>query len=122
MKIFVTSSSWNQAKTLAAILKSLDHEVTSDWHNRPYFPTASYDEPMRELIATDARKLIEKSDALVVFSTDEPVPGGKFVDVGIALGSGKKVFLIGHRENLKMWDSAIRAFGSVNEFLEFISG
>ena len=58
------------------------------------------------------------SDAILMFSAPRRVPGGKFVELGIALGAGKKVFLIGHRENFLMYHGDIKKYDSIEDFIK----
>ena len=83
---------------LAEAIEDLGHEVTSRWiegHGQPDGDSALYD-------LTD----VVVADALVLF-TEEPtahVPfaarGGRHVEFGYALRAGKRMFIVGPRENI----------------------
>jgi len=42
-------------------------------------------------------------DALVLVAGKEKYSGGKFVEAGIAIGLGKRVVVLGRRENMLLW-------------------
>jgi hypothetical protein len=60
------------------------------------------------------------SDALVLLSSPFRVPGGKFVETGIAVGRGMPVFVLGVRENMLMWHSSVQAFNTVEDLIDFL--
>ena len=46
---------------------------------------------------------ISESEYLILISDDERVPGGKFIEAGIAIGMGKAVVALGKRENVMLF-------------------
>lgn len=80
--------------------------------------TEEYNEIYKVMLADDAQRLILASDALLIISDPDKVPGGKFVHAGIAIGANKKVFLVGRRENLAMYSSSVLAYANVDELIK----
>ena len=60
---------------------------------------------------------ITMADAVVLLESPDRIPGGKFVEAGIAIGQGKIVFNIGKPENMLMWHPQVWKCGSVDEFI-----
>ncbi len=65
--------------------------VTSTW----YFPTASQDP---KVFPGRCLNEVAKADAVVLLPTPHRSTGGKFIEVGFALGRGKTVYVVGHHE------------------------
>jgi hypothetical protein len=55
------------------------------------------------LIATEDVIDVINCDSLVLVSGPDKYLGGKFVEAGIAIGLGKRVIIIGRRENMLLW-------------------
>ena len=96
-------------------LRGIGHEVTSRWirgFGNPDADTALYD-------LTD----VVIADALVLFTEDPTanVPfaarGGRHVEFGYALRAGKKLYLVGPRENIFHELPDVLAFDDVDEML-----
>ena len=103
MKIYISSHDQIKAQKLAGILKKEGHEIISSWVWLEFLPT--------EKIRTDSEKAsiasrdvseVQLCDALYHIAGPDRYPGGKFVEVGVALGLGKPVFCVGRRENCLM--------------------
>ena len=118
MKIYIAASSQTQAKAAADLCVAAGHTITSRWLDVPFDRTVTYTEDQRREIAQYDYDDVVASDALVCLESDHLIPGGKFVEVGIALGTDKLVVAIGKRENMLMWHPAISACKSVEEFIE----
>lgn len=114
-KVFITGSNVYAAAYFAYVLEANGIRVMSDWHNSPNPLRRSSDitENERKQIANNSIGAIKNSDFVLIIADPDMVPGGKFVDVGVALGAGKKVILVGRRENIKMYHSDILAVDSV---------
>ncbi len=78
-------------------------DVVSSWHGMSFESTETHTEKERAEIAYRDLYEVGLADVLVLIACDERVPGGKFVEVGFALGRDKKVVVIGRRENMLMW-------------------
>jgi nucleoside 2-deoxyribosyltransferase len=99
MKVYIAAHCRWAACHVADVLKK-DHEISSTWHQFEFNKTESHDESTRAKLATIDRNEIAESDALVLVSGPDRYPGGKFVEAGIAIGLGKRVIVIGRRENM----------------------
>ena len=103
MKIYIASHSRWAALHVASVLRSRGHEICSRWINKPFNRVADYTEQEREVIATEDVIDVINCDSLVLVSGPDKYPGGKFVEAGIAIGLGKRVIIIGRRENMLLW-------------------
>jgi hypothetical protein len=102
MKIYITASNRWSALYFAENLRRAGATITSNWHDRQMERTSTIKDEIKQANAETTSKMIADSDVLLIVSDPDMVPGGKFVDVGIALQAGLTVFLVGRRENLKM--------------------
>jgi hypothetical protein len=117
MKVYISASCKYKASYLALSLAQAGYDISSGWHDREMSRTSKLSEGQKSDIALAAREVIKQSDILVLMDDPDMVPGGKFVDVGIALGAGKKVFVLGRRENIKMYDPEVQAFDTLPELI-----
>jgi nucleoside 2-deoxyribosyltransferase len=60
---------------------------------------------------------IKQAKYLVMQSDYDKVPGGKFVEVGVALALGKRVIVIGRRENLYSYHPLVTQIYDLDELL-----
>jgi hypothetical protein len=107
MKIYIASHCQERAKRLAAILTGQGHTITSRWINESFLSTDAYLPPRRREIAEEDIADVTSSEALILIAGPDKCPGGKFVEVGYALGYGLQVFVLGRRENMLMWHPVI---------------
>lgn len=115
MKIYVASHDRWAACHVAEILRSKGHVIVSRWHNKEFLPTTEHNEAERREIALEDFEDVTVSDALVLVSGPDKYSGGKFVEAGIALGQGKRVIVIGRRENMLLWLPSVDLVGSPEE-------
>jgi hypothetical protein len=54
-------------------------------------------------------------DVLVLIAGPDRYSGGKFVEAGIAIGAGKRVIVMGRRENMLLWNPDIDAVDTPDE-------
>lgn len=107
-KVYISASNrWAALFFADAISKSMMGLVSSLWHDEPMTRTREIADERKEQMAHEARERIQNSEVLLLIADPDMVPGGKFVDAGIALGAGRTVILVGRRENLKMFDPAV---------------
>ena len=114
----IVSDCWlgsSEAVAVAEILKEGGHEITSTWIYGSFAPTRTYSEKQRRDIADREIQEISNSEAMVLISCDERVPGGKFVEAGVALGQKIPIYIIGRRENMLLWASDTTVVPSANE-------
>lgn len=110
LKIYIAGSNNKKAMVLKDFLKSKikDIEFTSVWHD------AKQDIRLQRLVAGDKKKIANRNydqisacDILILVSDLDHVPGGKFVEAGIALGMGKSVLAVGYRENTLLYHDQV---------------
>lgn len=117
MKIYIAASSVEHARALAKKLTAAGHEVTSSWIKTGFTPRGSHQDVERAQEAKRDLMDVTAADALVLLSDEENVPGGKHVEFGYAIALGKKVYVIGRRENIFHWHSWVTVFPNEDAFL-----
>lgn len=91
------------------------HAATTTMRSMPY--SALYNYALRDL------EDISRADALVLFSFDSLLPacrGGHNVEMGLALGLGKPVYIIGPHENIFHYLPKVMHFSDVAGLLEVL--
>ena len=75
--------------------------------------------------AVEDRDDVLAADYVIAF-TEEPRAtnsrGGRHVELGIALGAGKRVIVVGPRENVFVWLPSVKHFDGWGEDIEFFLG
>ena len=117
MNLYLASSSQHDALSLAKVLVSAGHVITSSWVYKPLKRTSEYTDDQRTAIAVRNLSDITASDVLILLGNRFLCPGGKHVEVGYALGVGKPVWVLGPRENLLLWHPGVRWFEHLNDLL-----
>lgn len=120
MKLYIAAHNQEDARKVAILCAAAGHQITSTWLQEDFKRTAEYTEADKRAIADKDAREVAESDALVLLPSAMRIPGGKFVEVGIALGLGKPVFILGHRENMLMWHSHTICFASAEDLLKHV--
>lgn len=102
MKIYIASHSKEESLALADKLRGR-HEIVSRWIYGDFGPTASYSDTDKARIAEEDVLDVLSCDCLVLIAGNEKYTGGKFVELGIAMGARKRVIVMGRRENMLIW-------------------
>jgi len=103
MKVYVAAHCRWAACHVADALRSAGVNVISSWHGKAFLPTETHTEQERREIAIEDASEVMDCDALVLVAGKEKYSGGKFVEAGIAIGLGKRVVVLGRRENMLLW-------------------
>lgn len=78
---------------------------------------------LRERFAHEDFRDVAACDLLIAF-TEQPRSGasrgGRHVELGIALGQDKRVWIVGPRENIFCWLKEVRQFETFDEALAFL--
>lgn len=106
MKFYLASrySRIEEMQAVRADLAAAGHEVTARWVNGNH--QVSDDELTTELSAQFAHEDAEDlaaADTVISFTESPrcgPTRGGRHVEFGLALALGKRVIVVGHRENV----------------------
>lgn len=122
MNVYIASHSKEQACAIANALSSAGARVTSTWHDIEFLRTHEHSEADRESTALRDTDEIDQADVLVLDSGQEKYAGGKFVEAGYALGTGKTVLVIGRRENMLLWHPLIKFANTTDEAIAILAG
>lgn len=119
-KVYISSFDLWAARHVRDVLRRSGHAVVSTWHE----PGSARGETPEEWAAIIGRRNdleIREADCLVLIATKADVPGGKFVEAGIALGAGKRVYILGHVENRLLHHSRCVTLPTPEEVAEAIA-
>jgi hypothetical protein len=122
MKVYVSAASPLEADYVAGFIKNSGHEITSTWHSLHSLPP-NRPEDWRRKIEKENDPQIRKANVLVLVASRGLVPGGKFVEVGIALGAGKRVLVLGDHEkpeNKMLRHPKVEIFRSLSDLIAAI--
>jgi nucleoside 2-deoxyribosyltransferase len=120
MNIYIAAHCQDEARKVASHLITAGHVINSSWLVDEYKPTAEHTEAERASIAANDVMEVMQSDCVVLLASPYRVPGGKFVEVGVALGLCKPVYVLGHRENMIMWHPLVSQSNSVEDLVKSI--
>lgn len=110
MKVYIASHCRWAGLYAADMFGRLGHEITARWLHEPFGATGNYTEAERHRIARMDADDVARADALVLIAGPDKYSGGKFIEAGIAIGMGKRVVIIGRRENMLLWLPDIQCF------------
>lgn len=114
MKVYVASHCQLAGLHVAGVLQKYGHDITSRWLTGEFKPTEQFSEDRRSTIALEDYDDVAAADALVLVAGPDKYSGGKFVEAGIAVGLGRRVVVIGRRENMLLWLPSIVAVKSAD--------
>ena len=100
MKVSLAAADKDRAVRLAEALIEAGHEITSSWLCQVFKRTREHTATERAQIALRDCREVRDCDVLVLLDSPQNVPGGKFVETGLALAYGKRVIVSGRRENM----------------------
>lgn len=122
-KVYIAAS-FTRRKEAAALRRQLaaaHHLVLSRWLD---VESDDYDNTpmskMQQYAAMDLEDLF-KSEALVCLTGDKASRGGRHAEVGAALATGKRVILLGPREQIFHWHPCVRVVTRFKELLEVLA-
>lgn len=118
MKVYVAGNNQQISNKIANTLRASGFTIVSSWLNEKKFNTKTHTKKEKQAIAHRDYNEVCKCDMLILISSPHYVPGGKFVETGIALGRRKKVIVIGHIENMLLWNVNIMQFNTIEQFIE----
>lgn len=114
-KVYIASHSKDLAIEARDVLVSKGCEVISTWLDGEFKRTAEYTEAERRDIAARDAAEVYRADMLVLIAGDQYFAGGKFVEAGIALGLGRRVVVVGRRENMLLWHPVVEQVDRVDD-------
>lgn len=128
MKIYLAArfGRRSELRRYADVLQRLGHEVTARWvfgaHENE---SGQYAPSMLERFALEDWADVMTSDALIAFTEGPDAPGGsrggRHVELGAALAVGKRVVVVGPRENIFMRLPVVEHFPTWPDFLESLA-
>jgi len=117
IKIYVAGHDQRTSRKIAEMLPRDKVQITASW----LYVDMDFEKVMDEFEKMDGANRdvneILDADAILFLASLRRSPGGKHVELGVAIGAGKKVFAIGHRENFLMFSDKVSMFDSVEDFI-----
>jgi hypothetical protein len=125
MRVYLASR-WSRIKEMRIVacrLQDLGHEVRSRWIWRVEPNVSNLDSPDAERVAAEDLEDIRESNCLILFA--EPprtaTRAGRMVEFGYGLAQGKRLVVIGGRENVFTCLPQIEHFASFHDFDRFLT-
>lgn len=122
MKLYVASKFENQKEVRSAIarLRAAGHTITRDWTRGKTWDwndQAQVERYARAVAVADAQAVAD-ADAFVFLTYEYRTNIGAFVEMGIALGLGKLVFVVGEQpRNLFYYHPNVRRVRNIDEVI-----
>lgn len=129
MKLYLAAPySWkDRIREYRAQLREIGVEVTSNWLDEPHAANVTLAEVQNSQLRHYAEMDlvdIERADGILFFSVDPSIlmaRGGRHVEFGYAMGIGRKLFVVGPKENIfhyqpnvilfETWEAVLLYFG-----------
>lgn len=122
MKVYVASHCRWAGLYVAGVLETFGIEITSGWLHLPFNPTGSYTDAEKRDIAEMDFNDVRDAAAVVLVAGPDKYSGGKFVEAGIAMGLGRRVVVIGRRENMLLWHHRVEVVADAHEAAKKLLG
>jgi hypothetical protein len=116
----------HETREAATYLRSFGIEVTSTWLTETGDPNGSMKDTPEDFCKMVARQDVEdilRADDFVIFTVDTDTPtrrGGRHVETGIALASGKRAIVCGPRENVFHFLSGVTVCSTIEEVKDIL--
>lgn len=117
MKIYIAASAPNveKAREVASLLRSWGYEPTSTWHDAgdvgyEQHGAKEHEIEIPESMADKAlldEEHVRAADVLVIITGDTLTRGGRHAECGMAIALGKRVYLLGPREQVFHWHTLV---------------
>ena len=121
MKIYISSENREIARDLATNFENLGYDVVSTWHVGEQEKFWHYTPTVKTRMIRRNDKEIRSADILLMTTCSYHVPGGKFVEAGIALGAGKQVVVYGERDNIVLYHPDVYATYCWSEVIKYLA-
>jgi nucleoside 2-deoxyribosyltransferase len=125
MKAYLASR-WSRIRELRAYatrLTDLGHEVTSRWIYRDEPNVVDLESDEAETVAVEDLQDVLRADTLIFFAETPRTPtrGGRFVELGFAIATKKRLICIPGKENVFSALSQIEHFDSFRELDAYLT-
>ena len=126
---FYLAGRYQDKETIGSFAKSLSkigHEITATWMYEPYDPNILQSQlslQENRICGIKDLKEISECEELIFFSENEITPtprNGRHVEFGYALALGKRINVIGPRENIFHYLTQIHLYETKDEFVEHL--
>jgi hypothetical protein len=124
MKVYLTARFARRHELTKYVenLNELGHQVTSGWLGVEFDPSTPLSHPRWSELAQQDVDDIRRADTLICFTESSGGGAARHVELGIALGLGKRVYIVGRAEHMfhtlprleiyPEWDMLLRAINA----------
>jgi len=121
-RVFIAASytRLKEAASLCAELERHGHIVVSTWIHEPSREYLQGDAAMERSAKVDFRDL-QQAEVVVCLTGDNGTRVERHSEVGMALGTGKRVILLGTREQIYHWYPAVRVVNTIRRLIEVLA-
>jgi hypothetical protein len=119
MNIYIATKNQNAAVALRRKLKEIFQDkirFVSSWIDQESYGNTPICQ--KTVISKRCHEDVGECDLLINIADETNVPGGKHVELGIALALGKQIVVLGRRENIFHYHPCILFFENENGMIE----
>jgi len=120
MKIYIAGNDQNKCCEIGEYLDRCGHKIVSSWLWADFKRTRDTPVDERIKIAETDYNEVSDADLLVLVACKDLVPGGKFVEAGIAMGQEKPIHILGRRENMLLWHQSVVQHDDIDDLVRDI--
>jgi nucleoside 2-deoxyribosyltransferase len=119
MKFYVATQKQENARPVRDALVALRHTCTATWLDLQGYASIPGDDAQRAKAAVTCEREVKEADVLILIAEPdgERVRGGKHVETGMALALGKRVYVLGKRENVFHWHPAVTVCETLEQLI-----
>jgi nucleoside 2-deoxyribosyltransferase len=116
----------DEIREYAKRFENAGHQVSATWFDEPHDGQVTMAEVCVNLLQTYAQRdfdEIKQANAIVFYSeTDQTMNkrGGRHVEFGYALGLGKRIIVVGPKENIFHYLPVVEHFSDMDDVVMFI--
>lgn len=122
MKIYIAAS-FDDRERIALVAERLSrqgHQITSTWIFQEV-ANANDNPEKAPIFAWRDMTEVEAADVLIIDTTLPSTGGGRHVELGLAIAWKKKIYLVGHRENIFYHHPLVRHMSTFDHVADVLS-
>jgi nucleoside 2-deoxyribosyltransferase len=123
MKFYLATQKQENARPVRDALVALGHTCTATWLDLAGYASIPSDDAQRAKAATTCQREVVEADVLILIAEPDGslVRGGKHVETGMAMAWGKRVYVLGKRENVFHWHPNVTVCETLEELKAMVS-
>lgn len=124
-KFYIATQKQENARPVRDAVVAAGHICTASWIDLEGYASIPQGDAQRVAAATTCDREVQEAGELILVSEPDGsrVRGGKHVETGMALAQGKRVHVIGDKENVFHWHPLVSVYPDLATFAkEVMSG